>query len=568
MADKMRIVIVGGVAGGASAAAKARRLSEDAEIILIERGENISFANCGLPYHIGGVIKDRKRLLVQTPESMYATFRIDVRVRTEAKSINRDLKEIKVINLDSGKEETIRYDKLILSPGAEPIKPPIPGSDNSGVHTLRSLADMDSIINLLDTKKPAHSVVIGGGYIGLEMAEALRERGVGVTLVELANQVMAPVDSEMASPLHQHLRLHGVDLRLENSVTGIKSQDGLLTVQLSNGEIVECGLIILAIGVKPETRLARDSGLTIGERGGIAVDDHMRTNDADIYAVGDAVEVIDFVGGFQTLIPLAGPANRQGRLAAENALGGDKAYRNTQGTGICKVFDLSVGMTGMNEKSLKRQKMTYEKIYIHPANHAGYYPGAVPISLKLLFDPKTGKILGGQAVGASGVDKRIDVLAVAIRAGLSVFDLEELELSYAPPYGSAKDPINYAGFVASNIIRGDANICHTEDMLNASENQLILDVRMPFETMAGMIPGALNIPLQELRERLNELPIGKEILVYCQVGMRGYLAYRLLTQKGYKCRNLTGGYKTFTMVTGGDEKKTGSPSLKLLMIPV
>ncbi len=550
MTDKTRIVVVGGVAGGASAAARARRLSEDAEIILIERNENVSFANCGLPYHIGGVIADRDRLLVQTPKTLYANLRIDVRTKTEVVKIDRERKEVVARNLENGLDQNISYDKLILSPGAEPIRLPIAGADSPKVHTLRSMGDMDAIIRILDEDKPAHSVVIGGGYIGLEMTEALRDRGVGVTLVELSPQVMGTIDPEMASPIHAQLKLHGVDLRLETSITRLVDNGNTIQAQLSTGENIDCGLVIMAIGVKPEVNLARDAGLDIGERGGILVDDHMRTSDPDILAVGDAVEVIDFIGDFPTLIPLAGPANRQGRIAADNAFGRDSVYRKTQGTGICKVFELAVGMTGMNEKSLKRTHRAYEKIYVHPSSHASYYPGASPVSLKLLFDPKSGKILGAQAVGTEGVDKRIDVLSVAIRAGLTVFNLEDMELSYAPPFGSAKDPINYAGFVASNVLRGDVRIFHTAEAIAPGDNQRLIDVRTPAEVVGGTIPGAINIPLQELRNRLDEIPTDKELLIFCQVGLRGYLACRILSQKGFNCRNLTGGYKTYTAVMG------------------
>ena len=559
MSERIRLVVIGGVAGGASAAARARRLDENAEIILIERGEYVSFANCGLPYHISGTIEDRKRLLVQTPQTLYGNLRIDVRVRTEALAIDRERKEVAVRNLADGSEYALPFDKLILSPGAEPIRPNIPGIDDPRVLTLRSLGDMDAIIEVLDRQKPTHSVVVGGGYIGLEMAEALRQRGIGVTLAELSNQVMAPVDHEIAAPLHQHLTMQGVDLRLGTSVTGFADVDGVLRATLSTGESVDCGIAIMAVGVRPEVKLAREAGLTIGERGGIVVDDHMRANDPDIYAVGDAVEVQDYVGNFSTLIPLAGPANRQGRIAADNAFGRDTVYKNTQGTGICKVFDMTVGMTGMNEKSLKRQGMAYEKVYVHPTNHASYYPGASPISLKLLFDPSDGKILGAQAVGTDGVDKRIDVLAVAIRAGMTVYDLETLELSYAPPYGSAKDPVNYAGFVAANVLRGDARICHSEDMIEPGEDKVILDVRKAFEVATGVIPGAVHIPLDELRDRIDELPQGKEVLAYCQVGLRGYLACRILTQKGLKCRNLTGGIKTYNAVTGSATQQVERP---------
>ena len=559
MSEKAIFVVIGGVAGGASAAARARRLDEDAEIILIERGEYVSFANCGLPYHIGGTIQDRKRLLVQTPQTLYGNLRIDVRTRTEAVAVDRKRKEVSVKNLADGSQYTIPYDKLVLSPGADPIRPPIDGMDDPRVLTLRSMGDMDAIIEVLEKRKPTHSVVVGGGYIGLEMSEALRQRGIGVTLAELSGQVMAPVDPEMAAPLHQHLALHGVDLRLGTSVTGFSDAGETLRAALSTGETVDCGFAIMAVGVRPDTKLARETGLEIGQRGGILVDEHMRTSDPDIFAVGDAVEVKDFVGNFSTLIPLAGPANRQGRIAADNAFSRDTVYKNTQGTGICKVFDMTVGMTGMNEKSLKRVGMTYDKVYVHPTNHASYYPGASPITLKMLFDPKDGRILGAQAVGTEGVDKRIDVMAVAIRAGMTVFDLEEMELSYAPPYGSAKDPVNYAGFVASNVLRGDVKMCQAEDMIDPGDGRVILDVRKDFEVAAGVIPGAVHIPLDELRDRIGELPKDKEILAYCQVGLRGYLACRVLSQKGFKCRNLNGGIKIYNAVTGNATKLLDRP---------
>ncbi len=545
MPEGTRIVIVGGVAGGASAAARARRLSEEAEIILFERGEHISFANCGLPYHIGGDIPDRKRLLVQTPEAMRKRFRIDVRIQTEVIWIDRERKEVRARNLATGVEQAESYDVLILSPGAEPVRPSIPGVDFKRVFTLRSLSDMDAIKALVDREKPQQAALIGGGYIGLEMAEALRKREVGVTLIEVANQVMAPADPEMVTPLHHQLRLHGVDLRLGTSVMSFVEDGNILNLQLSTGESLPCGLAILAIGVRPDVKLAREAGLVIGKSGGILVDRHLRTTDPNIFAVGDAIEVTDFVSGSPTLIPLAGPANRQGRIAAENALGGNRVYKKTQGTAICKVFDLAFGMTGMSEKSLKEAGMPYQKVYVHPASHASYYPGAHPINLKLLFHPESGKILGAQALGADGVDKRIDVLAVALRAGLSVFDLEEMELSYAPPYGSAKDPINYAGFVASNVLRGDVGLCHVEEVMCPRQDQQLLDVRTPAEVEAGSIPGSMNIPIDELRNRLNEVPRDKELLVSCQVGLRGYLACRILSQNGFRCRNLTGGYKTY-----------------------
>ena len=543
---KKRILIVGGVAGGASAAARVRRLSEEAEIVMFERGEFVSFANCGMPYHIGGVIAERDRLLVQTPESLMKRFRIDVRTSTEVIRIDRAGKRVIARNLKTGAEVTEPYDALILSPGAEPVRPNIPGVESSRVFTLRSLRDMDAIKALLDTERPARAAIIGAGYIGLEMTEALVERGVKVVLIELMNQVMGPLDPEMAALLKGQLVLRGVDLRLGTSVTSLRDEGCGLAAVLSTGETVACDFAMMTVGVRPDVKLAREAGLSIGETGGIITDEHMRTSDPDIYAVGDAVEVTDFVGGFKTLIPLAGPANRQGRIAADAVFGRKSAYLNTQGTAIVKVFDLAAGMTGLSEKILKRRGIPCEKIYIHPASHAGYYPGASPISLKLLFDPADGRILGAQAVGADGVDKRIDVIAVAIRAGMTVHDLKDLELSYAPPYGSAKDPVNYAGFVASNVLSGDMRVCTLEEMLDPSNGQLILDVRTHAEVLGGTIPGAVNIPVDELRRRMNELPRDKEILVTCQVGLRGYIACRILTQYGYRCRNLSGGYKTFS----------------------
>lgn len=548
MSEKKRIVIVGGVAGGASCAARVRRLNEDAEIVMYERGEHISFANCGMPYHIGGAIQDRKRLLVQTPEGMNKRYGVDVRPRHEVLRIDRQARKVTVRNLASGEEFEDAYDALVLSPGAEPVRPPLEGVDSPNVYSLRSLADMDAIKKVVDEQSPRRAVVVGGGYIGLEMTEALRERGLEVTLVELARQVFIAADPEMVSSVHKQLQLHGVDLRLGMSVTAIRPKDSALSVSLSTGDAVEGELVILAVGVRPEANLAKEAGLELGKTGGILVDEHMRTSDPNVYAVGDAVQVKHYVGGQDALIPLAGPANRQGRIAADNIFGRESVYHDTQGTAICKVFDLAIGMTGLSEKELVKLGRNYEKVYVHPASHAGYYPGASPMSLKLLFDPSDGKILGGQAVGASGVDKRIDVLAVAIRAGLTVHDLKDLELSYAPPYGSAKDPVNYAGFVASNVIDGDVAICHVQDVLKPREDQLLLDVRTPAEVEMGTIPGSCCIPVDELRGRLGELPADKELLVFCQVGLRGYLACRILQQNGYKCRNLTGGYKTYQAV--------------------
>jgi len=550
-----RILIVGGVAGGASAAARARRLDESAEIILFERGPDISFANCGLPYHIGGTIGEREKLLVTSPAMMQRRFRIDVRTLAEVEAIDRTTKEVEIRNLATGETYRERYDHLVLSPGAEPIRPPIPGIDHAKVLTLRNLADMDRIIQTLelhmidrpDFVSRKDVAVIGGGYIGLEMAEALAERGMKVSLIELAPQVMGPADPEMANPLHQELIKHGIDLRLKTSVTAFLDAGPDLELELSDGQKLMVDTAILAIGVKPEARLAVAAGLETGSTGGIKVNDHMQTSDSDIYAVGDAVEVTDFVTGQPALIPLAGPANRQGRIAAENICGRDSVYRHTQGTAICKVFDLAIGMTGLSEKTARRLKIPYEKVYVHPMSHASYYPGAHPLTLKVLFAPDTGRILGAQSVGADGIDKRIDVLATAIRAGLTVYDLEEMELTYAPPYGSAKDPVNFAGFVAANALRGDVDLCHVDDMRNPVDTQKILDVRTEREVSFGTIPGAHNVPIDELRSRIDQLSKEVEWLVFCQVGLRGYLACRILKQHGFKCRNLTGGYKIWTM---------------------
>jgi NADPH-dependent 2,4-dienoyl-CoA reductase/sulfur reductase-like enzyme/rhodanese-related sulfurtransferase len=517
---------------------------------MFERGDYISFANCGLPYHIGGTVPERADLLIQSPDALRRRFRIDVRTAAEVLSIDRERKQVAVKYLKTGKQENMGYDFLVLSPGAEPARPPIPGVDSQRVFTLRNIPDMDRIKAVVDKETPKHAVIVGGGYIGLEMAEALRCRGVEVIMVEALNQVMNFIDPEMAAFLHQHLAQKGVDLHLQTTVTGFKDEGKIVEVRFSNGGSCKCDMAILAVGVKPEVRLAKEAGLKIGDFGGIVVDEHMATSDPSIFALGDAVEVKHLVGGFATYIPLAGPANRQGRIAADNIFGRNSVYHKTQGTAICKVFDLAVGVTGLIEKAARARNIPCEKIYIHPLHHAGYFPGAAPITLKLLFSPLDGKVLGAQAIGAEGVDKRIDVLATAIRAGMSVYDLENLELSYAPPYGSAKDPVNFAGFVASNYLRGDVRICHTEDLVNAQPGQMLLDVRTPGEFKRGTIPGAINIPLDDLRARLAEIPKDKELLVFCQAGLRGYIACRILAQKGFACKNLTGGYKIYQAAVG------------------
>lgn len=547
MDQPKRIVIVGGVAGGASAAVRARRLSEGADIVLFERGPHVSFANCGLPYHIGGVIPDRARLLVQTPQSLMARFNLDVRVNSEVQSIDPGARTVTVRNLKTGKVFEQPYDALVLSPGAEPIRPPLPGIGDPRILSLRNLDDMDRILAAMEGATRA--LVVGAGYIGLEMAEAFRERGLEVVLVERLDQVMAVADADMVTPLHVELRNNGVDLRLGTSVEGFEPGPDGLVAKLSDGSEVVCGLAVLAIGVRPETALARAAGLALGSTGGILVDEYMRTSDPAIWAVGDAVEVKDTVLDGPALIPLAGPANRQGRIAADNILGRESVYKGTQGTAICKVFGLAFAITGQSEKVLKRKGVAYQKIYIHPADHATYYPGAQSISLKLLFDAE-GHILGAQAVGAAGADKRIDVIATAMRGGLTVYDLEDSELCYAPPYGSAKDPVNMAGFVAANVLRGDTALWEPEELATLRPDQVVLDVRTLQEFQAGTIPGAVLAPVDELRDRLDELDKDKEYLVLCQVGLRGYLAGRILSQMGYRVRNLSGGYRRYKMFVG------------------
>ncbi len=560
-----KIVIIGGVAGGASAAARARRLSEDAEIIMFERGPYVSFANCGLPYHIGGDIKERSNLLLQTPESFLARFNVDVRTMNEVLRINRAAKTITVRNLLDQSEYDENYDFLLLSPGAGPVIPPIPGIQNPLTHSLRNIPDMDKIIQTLQMNKPEHATVVGGGFIGLEMMEAFHHLGIKTTLIEMADQVMTPVDREMAGFAHAEIRAKGIDLRLGAALKSVeyrpaatlpsaesgeslehKHVEGELDLLLSNGDTLTTDILIMAIGVRPETKLAAEAGLQLGELGGIWVNEQMQTSDPAIYAVGDAVEEKDFVTGKQTLVPLAGPANRQGRMAADNMLGRNESYQGTQGTAICKIFDLAVASTDKNEKQLKREGIAYEKVYVHTASHASYYPGAEVVSFKMLFDPQTGKIFGAQAVGKDGIDKRIDVMAVAQRAGMTVEQLQHLELTYAPPFGSAKDVINQAAFVATNLIKGDAKAIHFDEIDNLTDEQVLLDVRNPMELQnMGYLPGAINIPVDQLRQHMNELPKDKEIVIYCQVGLRGNVAYRQLVNNGFKARNLIGGYRTY-----------------------
>ncbi|HEX4146067.1 MAG TPA: FAD-dependent oxidoreductase [Pirellulales bacterium] len=548
----MKLVIVGGVAGGASAATRARRLSEAAHIVLVERGPDVSFANCGLPYYIGGEIADRAKLLVVTPARLLERFNLDVRVRSSVESIDRQAKTVRIRDLASGRQYDESYDKLILAPGAAPLRPPIPGIDLPGIFALRSLQDMDRIKAALD-QGARQAVVIGAGFIGLELVENLIRLGISTTLVELQDQVLPPLDKEMTTPLAEALAGHGVNLLLGDSAEGFESAAEGLVVRLKSGKRLPASLVILGIGVRPENQLAVDAGLEVGPRGGIRVNEYLETSDRDIYAVGDAIEVRDTVSGTPTQVPLAGPANRQGRIAADNIFGRRVRYRGTQGTAIVGLFGRVAAMTGASEKTLRRAGRPFRMVYVHPAQHAGYYPGAQAMTLKLLFEPAEGKILGAQAVGGEGVDKRIDVLAVAIQAGMTVLDLEEMELAYAPQFGSAKDPINMVGFVAAGLLRGDHPQIDVATLMAipAAERPLLLDVRTADEFAAGHLPGAINLPVDELRSRLGELPPGREIVAYCQVGQRGYLATRILRQAGFPVSNLSGGYKTYKLWNPG-----------------
>ncbi len=540
----MKLVIVGGVAGGASAAARMRRLDEKAEIVLFERGENVSFANCGLPYHMGGVIVEREKLLVMPAARFKGRLAVDLRLRHEVVAIDRAAHAVRVICLETGESFTETYDKLLLATGSAPLRPTLPGIDDPDVLTLWTMSDMDAIKERAEGEM-RRAVVVGGGFIGLEAAENLRHRGVAVTLAELLPQVLPTLDPEMAKPLQAELVERGVRLRLGTAVEGFeRTSENQLVVRLRGGEALETDLVVLSIGVRPNSELAKAAGLRVGERGGIVTDGTLRTDDPDIYAVGDAVQVTDPVLGVPTQVPLAGPANRQGRLAADAIAGLPVVhYRGTWGTSIVKLFGLTAASVGASEKRLKQAGVAYEKIYLHPFSHATYYPGAQQMSLKLLFT-REGRMLGAQIVGGEGVDKRIDVLATAMQAGLGVTELARLELAYAPPYGSAKDPVNFAGYVAGNVLSGETVLAHS-DALPAEA--CLLDVRDPTEWESGTIPGALTIPLGQLRPRLDELPRDRTIVAYCAVGLRGYLAERILRQNGFDVRNLSGGIATWRL---------------------
>lgn len=543
-AESRRVLIVGGVAGGASCAARLRRLDERASITLIDRGPHVSFANCGLPYYVGNVIADEKKLLVASPELFRDRFEIDVRTQTEAIAIDRENRTITVHDIASGVARSERYDALVLAPGAAPIRPPLPGIDRPGVFAVRSIPDTQHIRAWIDEHRAKRAVVVGGGFIGLEMAENLVRRDLEVTILEKLPQVMPPFDPEMVAPVMQHLREHGVTLHLGDGLAAIESEGERLAVVAESGERLAADLVILAIGVRPETKLAKDAGLAIGDRGGIAVDEQMRTSDPHVWAVGDAVEVRDALLGQQTVVPLAGPANRQGRVAAESIVGRATRFRGVQATAVVGVFGMTVASTGASEKGLRRAAVgEFAKVYLHPGHHAGYYPGAQPIHLKLLFSKTDGRILGAQAVGTEGVDKRIDVIATAIQLGGTVRDLAEAELCYAPQFGAAKDPVNLAGMIASNALAGDMPLADWERI--GDGGALLVDVRDPSEYAAGHVPGAINLPLADLRRRHGELPRDRDIWLLCGVGQRAYYATRFLAQSGFRAANLSGGYTTY-----------------------
>ncbi len=543
----MKVVIVGGVAGGATAAARLRRLNEEAEIIILERTGYVSYANCGLPYYIGGAIQDKGALTLQTPESFRARFNIDVRVRNEVLSMQPEEHTVTVRRLEDGSEYTETYDKLILSPGAKAIRPPLPGIDLEGIFTLRTVEDTFRIRNLLERERPKSAVVVGGGFIGLEMAENLIHAGVRTTMIQLDDQVLLPLDKDLAGEIHAYLRGQGLDLRLSTAVTGFRRRGGKVETLIGEEAPVAADLVILAIGVAPESDLARRAGLTLGQKGAIMVDDHMRTSHPDIYAVGDAVELTHAVTGQKALVALAGPANRQGRVAADHICGLTQGYAGAQGSSILKLFGMTAAATGLNERAAKAAGVAYDKAVTYSASHATYYPGAQNMTVKTLFDPDTGRILGAQIVGFDGVDKRIDVLAAAVRQGLTARQLTELDLAYAPPYSSAKDPVNMAGYVIENLRSGLVEQHHWDQVAGLPDDGSVtlLDVRTPDEVkQQGLLrPDAVHIPLDELRQRLGELDPDKKIYVNCFSGLRSYLACRILSQKGFRCSNLSGGWR-------------------------
>lgn len=547
----MKVVIVGGVAGGATAAARIRRLDEHAEIVVFEKSGYVSYANCGLPYYIGGEIEDKRELTLQTPESFYARFRVDMRVHHEVIAVDVKAKTVKVRNLASGEVFSESYDKLILSTGARPIKPNFEGIDNERIFTLRTVEDTLRIKQFTEDKRPESAVVVGGGFIGIEVAENLRRLGMDVTLVEAAPQVMAPFDGDMAALIHAEMVRNGVKLILGTMVEGFTAEGGV-TVRLKDREPQTADMAVLAIGVAPDTTLARDAGLELGIKGSIVVDDRMQTSAPDVYAVGDAVQIKNFVTGKEGLISLAGPANKQGRIAADNVCGRDSRYTGGQGSSVIKIFGLTAACTGINERTAKSLGLDCDKVVLSPMSHAGYYPGGSVMTMKVLFEKGTLRILGAQIIGRDGVDKRIDVIATAIRAGLKATELTELDLAYAPPYSSAKDPVNMAGYMIENVCDGVLKQWHIEDAdsIVSRKDVTLLDVRTPEEFKMGHIEGFLNIPVDELREGLSKLDKGKPVYVICQSGLRSYIASRILAGNGYEAYNFSGGYRFYAAVKG------------------
>ncbi|MGP1510371.1 MAG: FAD-dependent oxidoreductase [Treponema lecithinolyticum] len=550
MTTGKKILIVGGVAGGAGTAARLRRLDENARIILFERGSYISFANCALPYYIGGEITDKNALTVQTVQSFTARFNVDVRIHSNVTAIHPDTKTVSVHDTQNNRVYEESYDSLVLSPGAEPVRPPIEGIQSERVFTLRSIPDTFAIKEFIEKKHARSAAIVGGGFIGIEMAENLKRAGLEVTLIEMADQVIAPVDYDIACEVHAHLQEKGVRLQLNSALSSVSDTGSALDIQLTSGN-VKADMMILAIGVNPESALAHAAGLKLSPKGAIVVDEHMRTSDPSIYALGDAVQIKDFVSEQDGYVPLAGPANKQARIVADVICGVPSSYCGTQGSSIIKAFDLTVGATGINEKTAKRLGIAYEKSFTYSSNHASYYPGAQSMSIKTLYDPQTGSILGAQIVGREGVDKRLDVFATAIRARMKAADLAQLELSYAPPYNSAKDPVNIAGFVIENIRSGRMNIFHWHDVkaLTADDTLTLLDVRTPAEYERSHVEGWLNFPLDDIRKRLGELDKTKPVYLMCQIGLRGYIASRILVQHGFTVYNLSGGYHLYDLVS-------------------
>ena len=550
MTTGKKILIVGGVAGGAGTAARLRRLDENARIILFERGSYISFANCALPYYIGGEITDKNALTVQTVQSFTTRFNVDVRIHSNVTAIHPDTKTVSVHDTQNNRVYEENYDSLVLSPGAEPVRPPIEGIQSERVFTLRSIPDTFAIKEFIEKKHARSAAIVGGGFIGIEMAENLKRAGLEVTLIEMADQVIAPVDYDIACEVHAHLQEKGVRLQLNSALSSVSDTGSALNIQLTSGN-VKADMMILAIGVNPESALAHAAGLKLSPKGAIVVDEHMRTSDPSIYALGDAVQIKDFISEQDGYVPLAGPANKQARIVADVICGVPSSYCGTQGSSIIKAFDLTVGATGINEKTAKRLGIAYEKSFTYSSNHASYYPGAQSMSIKTLYDPQTGSILGAQIVGREGVDKRVDVFATAIRARMKAADLAQLELSYAPPYNSAKDPVNIAGFVIENIRSGRMNIFHWHDVkaLTADDTLTLLDVRTPAEYERSPVEGWLNFPLDDIRKRLGELDKTKPVYLMCQIGLRGYIASRILVQHGFTVYNLSGGYRLYDLVS-------------------